>query len=56
MNNDSFNSKRRKFNNIIFTSFLSIAFLSFPKKKSIIVDPKIRKNTKLKWILSSEDI
>ena len=56
MNKDNFNSKRREFNSIIFVSFLSIAFLDFPKKKNIINNPKIIKNTKLKWILSSKDV
>tara|TARA_B100000886_G_scaffold339164_1_gene303820 strand:+ start:1381 stop:1554 length:174 start_codon:yes stop_codon:yes gene_type:complete len=57
MNNDNFNSKRRKFNQIVFVSFLSITFLHFSKKENIIINQKkIRKNSKLKWILNSEDI
>lgn len=57
MNNNNFNSKRRKFNQIVFVSFLSITFLHFSKNENIIIDQKkIRKNSKLKWILNSEDI
>ena len=60
MNNDNFNSKRRKFNQIVFVSFLSITFFIFlhfsKKENNIINQKKIRKNSKLKWILNSEDI
>ena len=56
MNQDNFNSRRRRFNHIIFIGFLSLAFLDFSKKKNIIDNPKVRKNTKLKWILSSKDV
>ena len=56
MNKNNFNFKRRRFGHIIFISFLSIAFLDFSKKKNIMNNPKIRKNTKLKWILSSKDV
>ena len=40
MNNDNFNSKRRKFNQIVFVSFLSITFLHFSKKENIIINQK----------------
>mgnify|MGYP001169554299 FL=1 len=56
MNKDNFNSRRRRFNHIVFISFLSIAFFDFSKKENFINNPKIRKNTKLKWILSSKDV
>jgi len=56
MNKENFNSRRRRFNHIVFISFLFTAFLDFSKKKKIIDNPKTRKNTKLKWILSSKDV
>ncbi len=58
MDKKKFNSKRRQFNRLVFKSFVSITLLNLylSKSESISDISNKKRYSKIKWVLSSNDI
>ena len=58
MNKNSFDSKRRKFNRLVLKCFVSITLLNLylSKSESISDISSKKRYSKIKWVLSSNDV
>ena len=58
MDKKKFNSKRREFNKLVFKCFVSITLLNLylSKSKSISDISNKKRYSKIKWVLSSNDV